>query len=510
MKRLFILVITIYYSLFTVNYSLAQGKYNNNWVTGGTFNHIINFDSAIARTFILDTTLALGFSGSHSCINDSLGNLLLMCSGSKVYNNQKAIIENGDTLINKKHYLFYNGNGSVYTAQGSIIILPFDSQIYKVFTVTYTDSMFGNGTGIILPNEIYMHTIDMKLNNGLGKVIEKKKTISKNKLLGLTGMTACRHANGVDWWLTKQAADTNIIYSFFISKDSISDPIENSFSTPAYTYFDRSGQMAFNQQGTKIANVQEQPNQLFVADFDRCYGIISNPKVFNLPLVKIDSSSTDTTKERLPSGVCFSPNGQFIYVIMRSKIFQLDLNEPDSTLAWYYVATFDTNLSYFQLYSNAQIGPDNKIYIGNWNGLGNTWNIIENPDIKGMGCNYCKRCLRFKKTSTFSPPNCINFNLGAISPPCAPLSNKIIASTNLGLSIYPNPVHNSLNIKLANNYNGMVLIKIEDALGKTIIETQINIVQGIGQVNVSRLVNGVYSIKVAVDGNGEVVKFLKE
>jgi len=104
-----------------------------------------------------------------------------------------------------------------------------------------------------------MHKVDMKANNDSGKVVEKKIIISDTNLFARVGMTACRHANGKDWWLVKQGADSNIIYTFFIGKDSIAGPFAQGFTTPKYNNYDRSGQLVFNQEATKIANVQEQP-----------------------------------------------------------------------------------------------------------------------------------------------------------------------------------------------------------------------------------------------------------
>jgi Secretion system C-terminal sorting domain len=506
MKQIGIILCFLVNACLITNSAFAQSKYYNNWVTGGTFNHIINFDSAQARTFILDTNLALGFRGSHSCINDSLGNLLLMCNGAKLYNKYKLLVENGDTLINKNHYDYF-GNGNIYQAQGSVLILPFDSGVFGIFTPTVSDSLWSNTS---MYDILYMHKVDMKSNYDSGFILNKKIIISEVAKFARVGMTACRHANGKDWWLAKQGAGlgTNDIYTFYVCKDSVSAPNKQSFTEPHYNNFDRSGQMAFNQQGTKIANCQEQPNQLFVADFDRCYGIISNPKVYNIPALLIDSSFSTTQLETLPSGVCFSPNGRFAYVVMRSKIFQLDLQEADSALAWYLVASLDTTASVFINYYTAQLGPDNRIYIGKFGGFNNAWNYIENPDQKGAACGWCQRCLRFPKIGATSPPNCINFNLGAINPPCAPLLNSSVVKGANNFSIYPNPVQEVLHIK--SRVHISAIISISNALGKVVYQKKINFSNNSASINIATLAGGVYSINLSINGNSEIIKFVKE
>jgi hypothetical protein len=223
-------------------------------------------------------------------------------------------------------------------------------------------------------------------------------------------MSACTHANGKDWWLVKHGAAANDFYIFFIGKDTIAEIKKQSFVQPTYNSYDRSGQLSFNKHATQIAYVQEQPNKLFVADFDRCFGQITNPKVYNIPALLIDSYYSYTALDVNAGGLCFSPNGRFLYVSMISKIFQLDLNEPDTNLAWSLVAGIDTIPSYFQQYNLMDLGPDNKIYVGNWNGLSNVWSFISDPDIKGSGCNWCNRCLRFPNYGVTSPPNTINFD----------------------------------------------------------------------------------------------------
>jgi hypothetical protein len=490
-KRLIFIVLIAHCTLLIANCAKAQGKYNNNWVTGGTFNFVINFDSAVARTKYFDTVNHyLGFSGSHSCINDSVGNLILMCSGAKVFNKNGKLIENGDTLIDKNHFNFF-GNGAIYQSQGSVIVLPFDSQIYKVFTPTVSDSLWSN---VAEYDILYMHKVDMNANNDSGKLIEKKTTISDTNLFARVGMTACRHANGKDWWLVKQGGLANDIYTFFISKDSIAGPFKQSFVAPKYNNFDRSGQMCFNSQATKIANVQEQPNQVFVADFDRCFGQITNPKVYNIPALLIDSYYSYTALDVNAGGLCFSPNGRFLYVSMISKIFQLDLLEADSNLSWQLIAGLDTTPNSFQLYSNIALGPDNKIYIGHWNAGSTFWNVIDNPDVKGVNCNYCRACLRFPGVGSFSTPNSINYNLGASLTLCYPLDTGNIKIDSMHLYASYQNISNQLTISIAKNIEKK--LEIFSAQGTLVYSQVINSGNIKESLDASGWARGIYFVRV--------------
>jgi DNA-binding beta-propeller fold protein YncE len=446
--------------LFFCNLLIAQNRHGNNWISGAPRTYKINFANNFANVQIYDTTNFCDITDGHSVISDSLGKLILVCNSGDLFDSNHVLIKNGDTLICENHYNFYSG--APVNMQTSII-LPIDERYYYVFTCSITDNVW-NIIGQF--NILYMHKVDMQANGGHGEVIEKKVILTKDSILySRTGITACRHANGKDWWLVKQGSDTNIIYNFFIGKDTFAGPFANGFKEPHYSTYDRSGQIMFNEQGTKVINVNERPNQVFIADFNRCTGQYSNPKVFNIPALLIDSALSDTMLERLPRGACFSPNGKYAYIILRSKIFQFEFDEPDSFLAWHLVSSIDTTWAYFQQYNTAYLGLDGRIYIGYWNGFGTAWSYITNPDIKGSGCNFCKQCLQFPKNGISNPPNMPNYNLGASADSCWPLSIPIIEKKEIEFLVYPNPTFNNFNIHIESNINFNFNIEIYNAQG---------------------------------------------
>jgi hypothetical protein len=56
------------------------------------------------------------------------------------------------------------------------------------------------------------------------------------------------------------------------------------------------------------------------------------------------------------------------------------------------------------------------MYIGNWNGLGKAMSVINNPDVKGVGCGFCPKCFQFPKIGAGNPPCMPNYALGADLP----------------------------------------------------------------------------------------------
>ncbi|MFK5857457.1 MAG: hypothetical protein QM503_15110, partial [Bacteroidota bacterium] len=94
------------------------------------------------------------------CNND--GNLLFYTNGNKVWNKNHEIMENGDSL-----------NGSQLVNQNSVIVpQPFSDSFYYLFTINDIDSIRGFNYSVI----------DVSINNGLGKIIEKNIPIKNNVL----------------------------------------------------------------------------------------------------------------------------------------------------------------------------------------------------------------------------------------------------------------------------------------------------------------------------------------
>jgi hypothetical protein len=478
-KYLIIVITIVLCTLFIANCTQAQNKYNTTWVTGATRSYYIKFDNNNVITKWIDSPKFYMFIGGTSILTDSNGKVRLLCNGAQLYDSLGHLLQNGDSLIDSKLYDYYDGSNAIN--QSSAIVLPFDSIVFVV-TPCISDSIWPSGTN----DRLYLHEVNLNANNGLGAVISKKRDISFNYKFGKSGMTACRHANGKDWWLIKQDSGlVNTNFVFYISKDSISAPIINSFPIPKMSYYERAGQMSFNQSATQMAYITERPNKLFVCNFDRCYGVCSNPKEYPVPELLVDTIFHDGYLDSTGRGVCFSPNGRFVYVVMASKVFQLDLQEPDPNLAWYLVHSVDTIAYYFWSFSQAQLGPDGKIYIGKYGGVDRAWNVIENPDLKGAGCNWCNRCLTFSNAGASCPPNIINYNLGALEHPCWPLAISTVQPTINNFIVYPNPAHNEIKIEKGKSKTK----ELYNYIGQLIFTTTQN------KIDVSKYPRGLYFVK---------------
>ena len=376
---------------------------------------------------------------------------------------------------------------------------------FYVFISTVSDSLYDLywTPQIKTPfDQLRYNIIDMQTNGGKGSVIEKNKLLLKNTEMVRTEMQACRHANGRDWWLIKQISyGENILAKFLVTKDSIYGPYIQQFAEPNWGQFDATGQICFSSDGKKFASLMGKSNQLFIADFDRCSGEFSNPQVKYIP---IDSS---TIPNPLPqyimdsavNGVCFSPNGNYIYITRRYNIYQYEYGLSDSSLAWVRVQHGpDTTYNKFQYYGHMYRGPDGRIYIGNEGGTAKQFSVLDYPNSKGLACGFCRKCFRLDTSAYFgitAPPNMPDYTLGAdMSKVCWPLSSQQYEVGSEHVVVWPNPTSGKLYIKYEIASQSLANTKKElyNSIGQMVLSTKEN------EIDVSHLANGVYYLKCGI------------
>ncbi len=415
----------------------------------------------------------------------------------QVFDTIGNIIENGDSLVPEKIYI-HNAYPSSSITQSSLILPKGINNEFYVFIPTLSDSAYdfyitNLGAGGTVPIDLLLYdVVDMKANGGLGKVTSKNNKLLQNVSMNKVMMQACRHSNGRDWWLLKQRDyNTNEIIRFLITEDSISGPFIQTFQEPKYGYYDLTGQFAFSKNGKKLAAVQGKSNKLFLADFDRCTGELSNPQVFNIPIDSTSYPVMDSTgaRDSISAGVSFSSNGKFIYISKWWNIYQFEIDEPDSSLAWFNVKRgTDTTWAAFEFYGSLQRGVDERIYIGKWGGGFKQLSVIDKPDEKGAACSFCRKCLRIDSGAggSTAPPNMPDYTLAAdTTSPCWPLQNENVKEERKELEVYPNPAYDRIVIKNAAGKQKILF----NTLGQILFTTYQD------EIDISHWVKGLYFIK---------------
>ncbi len=480
----------------------SQNKMGNTWMFGGVMGlnaEFIGVNKPIVN--IKYDNLNVGypyyFASAGSNICDSVnGNLLFFSNAMRIWDSSGAIMQNGDSLQPIKIYT-QNTPALQGQTQGSLILPKGSNGEYYVFVPTVSDSLYN---AMWVPDiktpfdELRYSIVDMNLNSGLGAVTVKNKTLLKNTEMVRTKMQACRHSNGYDWWLLKQTGyGPNIITRFLVTKDSIYGPFIQNFVNPDWGQYDFKGQITFSRDGKKFASVQGKNNKLFIADFDRCNGELSNPKIFNIPIdsTTIPNAQPQYIWDSICNGVSFSPNGSYLYITRRYSIYQFEYEITDSSLAWVRIQHGpDTTYQKFQYFGHLYNGPDERLYIGNVGSTAKQFSAIDYPDIKGVGCGFCRKCFRLDSNVNFgitAPPNMPNYTLGAdLSKVCWPLSNGELSFESTQFEVYPNPSSTTLCIKSSSNSNR----ELYNSIGQLLFTTKQN------EINVSKFSKGIYYIKV--------------
>jgi len=366
--------------LFSVN--LYAQKEDYSWIVG---IKAVKMDFT-SNGFAYDTTFhqASGtyFFGTSFTENDSDGNLLFYSNGASIYDSHGNLMENGGGL-NPSSYLtglINSGIGNGFLQGAMAVRKPSSDSLYYLFHFGVNDNCPGYPVDAGYICNLLVTTINIRANNGLGRVIEKNLPIMHDSILNGTELTLIKHGNGKDWWLIKRGGYTqNRYYKFLVTSYTIEGPIAQdigSFPTPNSGEY---GTATISPDGTKFAGVTH-GQKLNIFDFDRCTGLFSNPDTFPV----IDTSISNTLS--LGTSLAFSPNSRFLYVSFIEFIYQYDLHS--SNIAASKVALInlsDTSNGDFQ-WLQMQLAPNGKIYLGPYNGS-SFWSVINQPDSPGLACD---------------------------------------------------------------------------------------------------------------------------
>lgn len=483
--------------LLVNNVAYSQSNFGREWLIGGR-GYYLNFQAnpPLHDSIYLTNKTNTIFDTGKSNICDSNGQVILISDGMNIYNRQGEFIENGDSLASPDYYSFYTGSSP---CPQSSIFLPMDNGKYYFVMPTCNDTNLNNvwlgSTGKAPFNQLLYSVIDMKANAGAGKVVARNIPLMENKEISKTQMMACRHSNGKDWWLLKMMGDSNNIATYLFTQDSVIDKGLQRMPFYGNRYFDVVGQMVFNPSGTQMATTgSSNVGYLFLADFDRCYGSLSNFKRISIPIQTWDDGPDTST-----SGAAFSPNGRFLYVSMYSHVLQYDLQQD----SWYVVSGRDTSYSQFTGFVGCSLAPDGKIYVGNFGITCSQMSTINNPDQLGAGCNFCPKCFRAiansYKTLMSVPPCMPNYELGAQT--CWPLEVKEVERENV--KVFPNPTFNEISVYVE-NFTKPIPAKLMNYVGQAVNEFSLK--QQSSTISMDELPTGIYFLII----QGQVTKVVKE
>jgi hypothetical protein len=493
----------------------AQDKRAYVWSSG--YGTLLDFNDTLPRLIKSKYKSDRQFRTASSICDSITGKIQFCSNGIALFDSAMNVVENGDTIADIGYY--WTGYGP--NCNQNDIILPVGDKYYYI----NPGSSLINGTNGGQLNKMYYSILDPKANNGLGKVISKLNKFYDDSI-GFAGMQALRHANGVDWWLYRvghnayATADSYLVFRWLVSENNIIGPSKIKFPPVGFNGSDETTALPgihFNEQGTKV--VIGRAACFYMADVNRCTGELSNKKRIvpentwkywepNATDTFTVVNQSDSTWDIYISGLCYSPNGKYIYVVKRNSIWQWEWSDTNVNTAWVVIRSGrDTLWPYSNQFINAKLGPDNRIYIGTLGSPQDAWQVIDSPDVKRHGCGLKLRKIllpygTFPVGGLTWPSNSPNYKLGKDASICWPTAIPPEEQSKQQINIYPNPAHSSITVNYTCNSSKNGMLHLYDVLGHEVLSASLPAHAKVSKVSVAGFAAGLYSYKATFDGCG--------
>ena len=412
------------------------------------------------------TESAIRTLNGSAVISDKVtGNLLFYTDGRNFWNRSHEVMQNAHTLP-------YNCV-SLITQPAIIIPSVHNDSLFHVFCIRAQfelppfsnpdNCLFAVDKSKIPENEsglgLYYYLVDMRLNNGMGNVVESKSNILLHTNI-TQKLTAVPHSNGMDYWIIVHGWGDNSFYAYHFAEGQVITVVRTDIGSVhgnfggIYCEDELQGELKASPDGAKIASAvfsDYRPFDLF--DFNTSTGILSN--YINLGNVKGQY------------GVSFSPDNSKLYVSSDGRygdsdstsiILQFDLHAGDASAIAasgksIIIDNPKTNIpnnGIFEGWDTPEKGmslaPDGRLYVS-----GNTFNdgdpdnilvVIENPNELGFDCNVNYKTFRFnngQKTGIGLPNFMQSYFNGLESIRECKEESKIL--------VHPNPTNDILRIE---------------------------------------------------------------
>jgi len=377
------------------------------WLFGGRMIRMDFVEDSIA-IFLQEREIRFDATNANIC--DASGNLQLYTNGVQIANVNHALMENGER-INPGEYSDDRLMLGYYIPQGALILPEPDSDsMYHVFYVEDEVVMSAEGAYSVETMRLHQALVDMSANEGVGRVVEKDFPLIVDTL-DFGKLTAVRHANGRDWWIMIPYRDADRLHRFLLSPQGI---IDMGAAVISERMRGGLGQSVFSPKGNYYTNHslhRFNEDYLAIYDFDRCSGILSNPRI--LP----------DTLFSLTGGVAISENGRFLYQSSYRKLFQVDLLAD--SLEQLLIAEYDgyhedpeRPNALWTTFAGLQLTPDSRIFMTTTTSA-RYLHVIQSPNRRGEASSFVQRDIELPAWNQRTIPNFPYYGLGPLDgSPC--------------------------------------------------------------------------------------------
>lgn len=469
----------------------AQYK-NNIWLLGYDNEHPLPWGGS--KLIFLNDTILKTFDNRSLELNGCFSGLSAEDDSWFVYTNGSAVCnKNNDTLTNG--FGLSPGGDDGYRQGGfpglaMSLIIPAQNNGNLLYL--FHENIFISGTSPF-PGEpralqLYYSMIDP--NIGINGIVSLKNQIVIDDSLEIGGLTACRHANGRDWWLLVKRFNSSIYYTILVTPTG---PIITNLQNVPGDVTILAAQSQFSPNGAYFATFGFS-SQLRVYDFDRCTGVLSNYRT------KFITNGT-------AGSLSISPNSRFIYISKPDSLWQFDMQSSDPMNSQTFIAKYDGYTDSLWGFSNRfwyhWPGPDGKIYLSA-SSSSRVLHVINNPDEPGQACNFQQHSVNFPTYNAFTTPTYVNLNLFQVPGSVCDTLGVGIQDLNIkkdGVKINPNPNDGHFSIEyIPKRVSGMLYIY--DIAGKEVYREYVSPYSSIKNLDLSqKLNNGLYAVSLVLDKN---------
>ena len=370
-------------------------------------NEWVNWNSASGGlTFITDTGKIFSsvpknlawpdYTGqrAYSYSDPATGNILFLTDGKNIWNKdyRSVLYPAGDTLIACDSD-YYKVQIVPFADNPSRFYIFHQYSVKGIASLLETNELQGCGDENL--SALYYSVLEMDFSNGTGKLISSNNAILK-KPLDRVGLV--RHANKKDSWVIAHSWNPAYYAAFLATDSGVHKPVISVIGPQEIeTTNNIEGSIAASPDGKTIAS-SSAATSVEIYDFDNGTGTLSNYRTVGFPFEHVTSLS-------------FSPDNTKLYIAVSdnktcdhySKIYQIDLNEPDLKKSVFLLKTYPRRRLDLCKAKDNRIWIKGAIYPET---PGNFFDVIEYPNQPKNACTIKDKHLQYG--TAIHLPNIIN------------------------------------------------------------------------------------------------------
>jgi hypothetical protein len=348
-----------------------------------------------------------------------------------------------------------------------------------------------------VPRALQLYYSIINPTTGINGTVLLKNQILIDDTIEIANLTACRHANGRDWWLLVKRFNSSSYYSILTTPNG---SFVLSQQTVPGNVTVIGGQANFSPDGNYFATFDNW-SQLRIYDFDRCTGLLSNYRT------KFITNNT-------AGSLSFSPNSRFLYITKPDTLWQFDMQASDVLNSQTFIAAYDGYTDSLLGFGNGfwyhWLGPDGKIYMSATSSS-RVLHVINNPDEPGLACNFQQHSVYFPTFNNGTTPTYVNLELFEVTNSvCDSLdvgANELKSSTH-EIKMIPNPNDGKFSIEYTpQQISGMLYVY--DIAGNEVYQEYVSPFTSIKNLDLREKLNsGIYAISMVFGNNRTIGKVI--